>query len=139
VASIFLVISEGGSAAAKMREGSSTAAAGSDSTVTGRKALVGDLAVRREVDADLLVPCRDPDAKDEIDDLDDHERRDRGVGEGRADGDELGRELLGIPLEQPGVGLLDGGGGEHAGRDRPEHAPDAVHGEHVQRVVDLEP
>ena len=82
---------------------------------------------------------RDPDPEDEVDDLDDHERGDDGVGDRRPDRDELGDELLAIALDQARVGGLDGGGGEDAGGDGAEHAADAVDGEDVERVVDLEP
>ena len=75
----------------------------------------------------------------DVDDLDDHERRDDGVDDRGADGDELVDELLGVALEQARVRLLDGGRGEDAGRDRTEHPADAVDGEDVERVVDLEP
>ena len=81
---------------------------------------------------------RDPDPEHHVDDLDDDERRDRGVRDRGADGDELVDELLGVALEQPGERRLDGGSGEDAGRDRAEHAADAVDREHVERVIDLQ-
>ena len=93
----------------------------------------------REVDAELLVPGRDPDAEDRVDELDDHERRDDGVGDRRADGDELGDDLAGVAVDQAGVRRLDRARREDARRDRPEDAADAVDGEDVERVVDLEP
>ena len=43
-----------------------------------------------------------------------------------------------VALEQARVGLLDRGRGEDAGREGAEHAADAVDGEDVERVVDLE-
>ena len=69
-----------------------------------RLGLVGDLAVDREVEAQLLVLRLDPQAEDEVDDLDDHERRDAGEGDGRADGDELDADLArGCPRSAPGA------------------------------------
>ena len=52
---------------------------------------------------------------------------------------ELVDELLGVAVEQAGVGGLDRGRGEDAGGDGAEHAADAVDREDVERVVDLEP
>ena len=45
----------------------------------------------------------------------------------------------GVAIDEARVGLLDGRGGEDAGRDGTEHAADAVDGEDVERVVDLDP
>ena len=44
-----------------------------------------------------------------------------------------------VALEQAGVRRLDRGGGEDARGDRAEHAADAVDGEDIERVVDLDP
>ena len=100
--------------------------------------LVGDLAVDREVEPDLFLVRRHAQAEDELDDLDDHERRDRRVGDRRADGDELGDQLAGVAVDQAREGV-DRGRREDAGRDRAERAADAVDGEDVERVVDPKP
>ncbi len=55
----------------------------------------------------------------------------------RADGDDLGDELLGIAVEEALVRGLDGGRGEDAGRDRTEHPADPVDREDVERIIDL--
>ena len=101
--------------------------------------LVGGLAVGREVDTDLLVPGGDPDPEDAVDDLDDDEGGDDGVGDRGPDRDQLGADLAGVAVDQALVGRLDGARREDAGRDGSEHAADAVDGEDVQRVVDLDP
>ena len=54
-----------------------------------------------EVEAQLLVCGRDPEPEDEVDDLDDDERRDGRVGDRRADGHELDDDLAGLPSMRP--------------------------------------
>ena len=90
-----------------------------------------------QVEAHLLDFGLDPDAEQEIDDLDDDERADDRVADRRGDRDPLRDDLLRVAVEQPGVGGLDRGRGEDAGRDGPEHPADAVDREDVERVVDL--
>ena len=58
--------------------------------------------------------------------------------DGRPDRDGLGDELLRVAVEQTGVGGLDGGRGEDAGRDGAEHPADTVDGEDVEGVIDAE-
>ncbi len=92
-----------------------------------------------EVEAELLVPGRDPEAEDDVDELDDDERGDDRVGDRRADGEQLGHDLAGVAVDQAAAEAVDRGRGEDAGGDRPERPADAVDGEDVERVVDLEP
>src|SRR4051812_27583779 len=64
--------------------------------------LVGHLAVDGEVEAGLLVLLRDADPEDQVDDLDDDERRDHRVGDRGADGDQLRDHLLGLAVDETG-------------------------------------
>ena len=74
-----------------------------------------------------------------VDDLDDHEGRDDGVGDRRGDRDELGHDLAGVAVDQAlSTPAWIGARREDAGRDGAEDAADAVDGEDVERVVDLE-
>src|SRR5689334_17476981 len=139
VASIAASPRGGGAAAARTGRGPQGWVDGAGPGRAARLALVGDLAVCREVDPDLLVPCRDADAEDQVDDLDDEERRDDRVGDRRGDGDELRGELPDVALEQTRVRLLDRGRRKDPGRDGTEHPTYAVDREDIERVVDLEP
>src|SRR5215212_9970230 len=62
--------------------------------------LVGDLAVDGEIEAELLLPGRDSNTEDQVDDLHDHERRDDGIGDRRADRQDLGDDLAGVAIDQ---------------------------------------
>src|SRR6478752_4776614 len=98
--------------------------------------LIGDLAVDGAIEAHRLDIRLDPDPKEDIDDLDDHERAHDGVPDGRADGDELDADLCRVAVEEAGIGGLDRRRGEDPGRDGAEHAADAVDREDVERVID---
>ena len=96
------------------RRGESTAAGSGATSDVGRGGspashLIGDLAVDGQVEAHLLGLLVDPDAEEQVDDLDDDERGDDGVRDRRADRDELVDELLRVALEQARVGGLDRG------------------------------
>ena len=99
--------------------------------------LIGDLAVDRRsspissASGLTRMPSRS------IDDLDDDERADDGVQRSwRRRRRAWLTSCCGLPSSRPGVGGLDRGRGEDAGRDGAEHAAHAVDGEDVERVVD---
>ena len=108
-----------GGSMACLREGDGPAAIDEESTAAGgwsrrvrpgggrRSHLIGDLAVDGTVEAHRLDLGLDPDAEEDIDDLDDHERADDRVPDRGADGDELDAELRRVAVEQAGVRGLD--------------------------------
>src|SRR5688572_24519078 len=101
---------------------------------------VRGFAVLRRVETEDLVLLGHAQRYEEVDDLQDHERHDGGVGDNRGHGDELDAELRRVAIDQAvRSGAVHRAAREETGRDRAPRATDAVHAEDVERVVDAEP
>src|SRR5438477_3908276 len=101
--------------------------------------LVRGFAVLRGVEAEDFLALGDAQSDEDIDELQDHERHDRRVDDRRGHRDCLDAELPGVAVDEPVLrAAVDRDGREDAGRERAPRAADAVHPEHVERVVDLE-
>src|SRR5262249_2107360 len=92
------------------------------------------LAMQSEVEALALDLLGDPQADEDVDDLEEDQRHDRVVDEHRADADRLIVELGHVALEHAGGAavLLDG---EHAGEERADDAADGMDAECIERVI----
>ena len=75
----------------------------------------------------------------QVEDTQDHERRDQRIAESDAYRERLRAELAGIAVDETvGAGGVDRDSREEAGGDRAPGAADAVHADYVQRVVEVQ-
>src|SRR3954463_7380685 len=94
-----------------------------------------DLAVDREVEAGLLLAARDAEPEDDAHELHDHERHPGRVEVRDGHGDGLDADLPDVALDRTRH-ATDRRDREDSGCERAERSADAVHGEHVEGVVD---